>query len=166
MLNFDDELQKYIPEIPRYNQSITIRHLIEHTSGLRDYLVLMFYAGMMFENNYSNEEIIAFVIMTVALIEPGTEQLYCNSGYILLAEIVRRVSGKSLRVFAQEHIFAPLGMKNTHFHDNFRETVNNRAIGYAPSDRVYIVVVIGYKDSILANSNKPSGRVCMVVAQK
>ncbi|MCW5318167.1 serine hydrolase [Nostoc sp. KVJ3] len=135
LLNLDDELQKYIPEIPRYSHSITIRYLIDHTSGLRDYLHLMLFAGMRFENKYSNEEIIALIAQQQSLnFEPGTEQLYCNSGYILLAEIVRRVSGKSLRVFAQEHIFAPLGMKNTHFHDNFREIVKNRADGYAPKN--------------------------------
>ncbi len=135
LLNLDDELQKYIPEIPQYSHSITIRYLIDHTSGLRDYLHLMLFAGMRFENKYSNEEIIALIARQQSLnFEPGTEQLYCNSGYILLAEIVRRVSGKSLRVFAQEHIFAPLGMKNTHFHDNFREIVKNRADGYAPKD--------------------------------
>ncbi|MFQ4140861.1 serine hydrolase domain-containing protein [Chlorogloeopsis sp. ULAP02] len=134
-INLDDELQKYIPEIPQYSQLITIRHLLEHTSGLRDYLALMFFAGMMFENKYSNEEIIALISRQQNLnFEPGTEQLYCNSGYILLAEIVRRVSGKSLRVFAQEYIFAPLGMQNTHFHDNFKEIVENRANGYAPKD--------------------------------
>ncbi|ESA39133.1 hypothetical protein N836_02260 [Leptolyngbya sp. Heron Island J] len=135
LLNLDDELQKYIPEIPRYSQSITIRHLIDHTSGLRDYLNLMFFAGMKFENKYSNEEIIALIARQQSLnFDPGTEQLYCNSGYILLAEIVRRISGKSLRVFAQEHIFAPLGMKNTHFHDNFKDIVENRAVGYALKD--------------------------------
>jgi len=134
-LDLDDELQKYIPEIPQYSQPITIRHLSVHTSGLRDYLMLMFFAGMMFENKYLNEEIIALIARQQSLnFDPGAEQLYCNSGYILLAEIVRRVSGKSLRIFAQEQIFAPLGMKNTHFHDNFKEIVKNRAIGYTPKD--------------------------------
>lgn len=134
-LDLDDELQKYIPENSQYSQPITIRHLSVHTSGLRDYLMLMFFAGMMFENKYLNEEIIALIARQQSLnFDPGAEQLYCNSGYILLAEIVRRVSGKSLRIFAQEQIFAPLGMKNTHFHDNFKEIVKNRAIGYTPKD--------------------------------
>lgn len=134
-ISLDDELQKYIPEIFTYDQPITIRHLLDHTSGLRDYLNLMSLAGMMISNKYPNEEIIALIARQQNLnFAPGTEQLYCNSGYLLLAEIVRRVSGKSFRVFAQEHIFAPLGMKNTHFHDNFREIVENRAIGYDTKD--------------------------------
>lgn len=135
LIQLDDELQEYIPEFSRYSQSITIRHLLDHTSGLRDYLNLMFFAGMRFENKYLNEEIVALISRQQSLnFAPGTEQLYCNSGYILLAEIVKRVSKKSLRDFAQEHIFTPLGMKNTHFHDNFKEIVENRASGYASKE--------------------------------
>ncbi len=135
LLTLDDELQKYIPEIPQYSQPITIRHLINHTSGLRDYLNLMDLVGMIYENDYPDEEFIALIARQQNLnFAPGTEQLYSNSGYFLLSEIVKRVSGKSLRLFAQEQIFAPLGMENTHFHDNFNEIVRNRADGYAPKD--------------------------------
>jgi CubicO group peptidase (beta-lactamase class C family) len=135
LLTLDDELQKHIPEIPQYSHPITLRHLIYHTSGLRDYLALMDFAGMIYENDYPDEEIIALIARQQSLnFEPGIEQLYSNTGYFLLAEIVKRVSGKSLRAFAQEHIFTPLGMENTHFHDNFKEIVRNRADGYAPKD--------------------------------
>jgi CubicO group peptidase (beta-lactamase class C family) len=131
LLTLDDEIQKYIPEIPQQNNPITIRHLIYHTSGLRDYLDLMDWSGMIYENNYSGQEIISLIARQQSLnFQPGAEQLYCNSGYFLLSEIINRVSGKSLRVFAQEYIFAPLGMTNTHFHDNFREIVRNRANAY------------------------------------
>jgi CubicO group peptidase (beta-lactamase class C family) len=133
MLTLDDELQKYIPEIPRYSHPITLRHLIYHTSGLRDYLTLMNMSGMICENKYLTEEIIALLARQQSLnFQPGTERLYSNTGYLLLGEIVKRVSGKSLRVFAEEQIFAPLGMKNTHFHDNFKEIVKNRADSYLP----------------------------------
>ncbi|MFM2303486.1 MAG: hypothetical protein RLZZ135_895 [Cyanobacteriota bacterium] len=135
LLTLDDELQKYIPEIPQYSHPITLRHLIHHISGLRDYLALMDFTGMVYENDYPDEEIIALIAHQQSLnFEPGTEQLYSNTGYFLLAQIVKCVSGKSLRVFAQEHIFTPLGMENTHFHDNFKEIVRNRADGYAPKD--------------------------------
>jgi CubicO group peptidase (beta-lactamase class C family) len=135
LLTLDDELQKYIPEIPTYSHPITIRHLINHTSGLRDYLALMDFAGMIYENDYPDEEIIDLITRQQSLnFQAGSEQLYSNTGYFLLAEIVKRVSGKSLRVFAQEYIFAPLGMKNTHFHDDFRQIVRNRADGYAPKE--------------------------------
>jgi CubicO group peptidase (beta-lactamase class C family) len=132
-LTLDDELQKHIPEIPQYSYPITLEHLIYHTSGLRDYLTLMNMSGMINENKYLTEEIIALLARQQSLnFQPGTDRLYCNTGYFLLAEIVKRVSGKSLRVFAEEQIFAPLGMKNTHFHDNFKEIVKNRADSYRP----------------------------------
>lgn len=135
LLTLDDQLQKYIPEIPQYSQPITLRHLISHTSGLRDYLTLMNMSGIISENSYITEDIISLIARQQSLnFQPGTEQLYCNSGYLLLAEIIKRVSGKSLRLFAEEHIFTPLGMKNTHFHDDFRAIVKNRADAYEPKE--------------------------------
>jgi CubicO group peptidase (beta-lactamase class C family) len=148
LLTLDDELQKYIPEIPQYSHPITLRHLICHTSGLRDYLSLMDLAGMIYENDYPEEEIIALIARQQSLnFQPGTEQLYCNSGYFLLAEIVKRVSGKSLRLFAEEQIFVPLGMKNTHFHDDFKEIVKNRADGYAPKEEGSFQIDMSLHDS-------------------
>jgi CubicO group peptidase (beta-lactamase class C family) len=147
-LTLDDELQKYIPEIPQYSQQITLRHLINHTSGLRDYLNLMDLGGMIYENDYPDEEVIALIARQQSLnFAPGTEQLYSNSGYFLLSEIVKRVSRKSLRLFAQEQIFAPLGMKNTHFHDNFKEIVRNRADGFTPKDGGGFEICMSLHDS-------------------
>jgi CubicO group peptidase (beta-lactamase class C family) len=149
LLTLDDELQKYIPEIPQYSHPITLRHLIYHTSGLRDYLALMDFAGMVHENDYPDEEILALIARQQDLnFQPGTEQLYCNTGYFLLAEIVKRVSGKSLRIFAQEYIFNPLGMINTHFHDNFKEVVRNRADGYAPKDGEDFQIEMSWLDNV------------------
>jgi CubicO group peptidase (beta-lactamase class C family) len=134
-LSLDDQIQKYLPEIRQYEQPITIRHLIHHTSGLRDYIALMELAGWRFENDYSDDELIGLITRQGELnFQPGDEYLYCNTGYLLLAEIIKRVSGVSLRAFADEAIFAPLGMKATHFHDDFGEIVTNRAVGYSPED--------------------------------
>jgi len=92
-------------------------------------------AGMPYENVYSNEEILALIAHQKNLnFEPGTEYSYSNSGYFLLGEIVKRVSGKSLRIFAEEQIFSPLGMRNTRFNDNPREIVKNRADGHEPRE--------------------------------
>jgi CubicO group peptidase (beta-lactamase class C family) len=147
LLTLDDELQQHIPEIPQYSHPITLRHLICHTSGLRDYLNLMDLAGIIWENDYPEEEIIALMVRQQSLnFQPGTEQLYCNSGYFLLAEIVKRVSGKSLRLFAEEQIFVPLGMKNTHFHDDFKEIVKNRADGYMPKEEVGFQIDMSWLD--------------------
>ena len=134
-LSLDDPIQKYLPEIPEYEQPITIRHLIHHTSGIRDYLTLMALANMPFENDYQEPEVVALIARQKALnFLPGEEHLYCNSGYFLLSEIVWRVSGKNLRDFAEENVFGPLGMKHTHYHNNFKEIVPNRASAYGPRE--------------------------------
>jgi len=93
-------------------------------------------AGIRFENEYPDEEVIGLISQQKEFnFVPGEEYLYSNSGYLLLAEIVKRVSGHSLRKFADNHIFNPLGMKNTHFHDDFTEIVKDRAIGYSSNEK-------------------------------
>jgi CubicO group peptidase (beta-lactamase class C family) len=154
LLTLDDELQKYIPEMPQYSHPITLRHLIYHTSGIRDYIALMNFAGIINEHEYPDEETISLIARQQSLnFQPGTEQLYSNSGYFLLGEIVKRVSGKSLRVFAEEHIFTPLGMKNTHCHDNFREIVRNRADGYAPKEGGGFEICMSLRNNNIGASN-------------
>ncbi len=134
-VDLDAPVRRYIPEFPDYADPPTVRHLVHHTSGVRDYIVLMFLAGNRDEDYYTNEEVLAVINRQRELnFAPGAEFLYSNAGYFLLGEIVARVSGTSLRDFAQEHLFAPLGMTHTHFHDDHNEVVANRAIGYAPSD--------------------------------
>jgi len=131
-LNLDDEIQKHLVEMPKYRYPVTIRHLIHHTSGVRDYLTLMDLAGLRYENEYSDEEITGLIARQKRLnFRPGSAYLYSNSGYLLLGEIVKRVSGLTLRQFAHQQLFAPLGMSSTHFHDDFTEIVKNRAAGYA-----------------------------------
>ncbi len=135
MLSLDDPIQKYLPEMPVYEQPITVRHLVHHTSGIRDYLTLMALANMPFENDYQEPEVVGLIARQKALnFKPGDEHLYCNSGYFLMSEIVERVSGKNLRDFAEENVFGPLGMKHTHFHNNFKEIVPHRASAYNPKE--------------------------------
>jgi CubicO group peptidase (beta-lactamase class C family) len=132
-LSLDDDIRKHLPEMPDYGKKITIRHLVHHTSGIRDYCGLMYLAGMPFENDYPEAQIIELIARQKALnFKPGDEHLYSNSGYFLLGEIVQRVSGKSLNEFTKERIFQPLGMEITHFYDDFTRVVKNRAIGYFP----------------------------------
>jgi CubicO group peptidase (beta-lactamase class C family) len=112
----------------------------------------MNFAGIINEHEYPDEETISLIARQQSPnFQPGTEQLYSNSGYFLLGEIVERVSGKSLRVFAEEHIFTPLGMKNTHHHDNFREIVRNRAYGYAPKEGGSFEICMSLRDNIGAS---------------
>lgn len=132
-LSLDDDIRKYIPEMPEYERPISIRHLAHHTSGIRDYLTLTEIAALADDYFYTPEETIELVARQRKLnFLPGEEYLYSNSGYFLLGVIVQRASEKSLGEFAQEHIFKPLGMKNTHFHDDHTMIVKNRADGYSP----------------------------------
>ncbi len=134
VISLDDDIRKYVPEVPKYENTITIRHLIYHTSGVRDYLELMSLAGESFENSFSNDDALEILSRQKALnFRPGEKHLYSNSNYVLLAEIIKRASGKSLREFADENIFRLLGMKNTHFNDDRTMIVKNRVVSYGPS---------------------------------
>jgi len=130
-LSLDDDIRKYLPEMPKYDDTITIRHLIHHTSGIREYQALVTFGGLGTDNAYSDKDILNMLARQKNIsFKPGTKHQYSNSNYHLLGIIVGRVSGKSLRAFAEENIFKPLGMKNTLFFDNRNEVVKNRAQGY------------------------------------
>jgi CubicO group peptidase (beta-lactamase class C family) len=131
-LSFDDSIRKYVPELPGYCDAVTIRHLIHHTGGIRGYLGLLWLAGLDEDFYHSEEEVIKHLLVRQKSLnfKPGEKYQYSNSGYLLLAEIVHRVSGMSFREFALKNILEPLGMKNSHFHDDFYEIVKNRAMSY------------------------------------
>jgi CubicO group peptidase (beta-lactamase class C family) len=128
-------VRKYVPELPDYGVPITIRHLLQHTSGLRDYIGLLQLAGARFEDVTTDDDALAAIVRQKALnFRPGTEHDYSNSGFFLASLIVERVSGKPLREFARERIFAPLGMTRTLFRDDHTSLVPGRATAYAPAD--------------------------------
>jgi CubicO group peptidase (beta-lactamase class C family) len=129
-LSLDDDIRKYLPEMPDYGSHITLRHLIHHTGGIRDYLELEDIAGIPFGMYHEKEALNLICRQKKLNFVPGEESSYSNSGYFLLGVIVKRVSGKSLREFADENIFGPLNMKNSRFHDNYAELVEKRATGY------------------------------------
>ncbi len=132
-LKIDDDVRKYVPELRDYGAVITIRHLLNHTSGLRDYLTLAALALYDEDDFYTDDDVLAMIARQQELnFAPGTDYLYSNSGFFLLSTIVKRVSGKSLRAFAEERILKPLQMPASHFHDDHTEIVRNRATGYAP----------------------------------
>ena len=134
-VDLDENIRVYFPEIRRYAQPITVRHLVHHTSGLRDIYTLMSLAGIRLEDVFTDEQAIELIAaQRETNFEPGSEYLYSNSGYFLLAQLVERASGKTLREFAEERIFAPLGMEDTHFHDRPSHIVDRRAISYQDSD--------------------------------
>ncbi len=132
-LSLTDSVRKYIPELPEWGESISIEHLIHHTSGLRDYLGLWSMSGRSFADEIPLEHAIDLIAQQRGLnFVPGSEWSYSNSGYVLLAEIVGRVTGSSLRQFMDDEAFAPLGMESTLFYDDNAEIVVNRANGYQP----------------------------------
>jgi len=130
-LSLDDDIRKYIPELPNYGQTITIRHILTHTSGLRDYLTLWGLAGVDDADLTTEDDALELIVRQRELnFMPGEQWLYSNSGFFLASVIVKRVSGKSLAQFADEQIFRPLGMTHTRYNDDHMAVIPNRATGY------------------------------------
>src|SRR5207245_1739484 len=135
-LSVNDDIRKYIPELPDYGQKITILHLLNHTSGLRDYLTLMDLAGIPTDSVTTDEDALQMIFRQKALnFAPGSDWLYSNTGFFLLSVIVKRASGKTLREFAAENIFAPLGMDHTQFRDDHTSLIANRAMAYDAKEK-------------------------------
>jgi len=133
-LSLDDDVRKYVPELHDYGKRVTIDHLVHHTSGIRDFWALVDLAGMRFDDGYSVGDVVALAARQRNLnFDPGAEYAYSNTGYILLGVVVQRVTGKTLRQFEAEQIFTPLGMANSHFHDDHNEPVHGRAAAYSPA---------------------------------
>jgi CubicO group peptidase (beta-lactamase class C family) len=135
-LSVNDDVRKHIPELPDYGHKITILHLLNHTSGLRDYLTLMELAGINTDGVTTDEDALALIARQKALnFAPGSDYLYSNTGFFLLSVIVRRASGKTLREFAAENIFGPLGMTHTQYRDDHTALIPNRALAYEPKEK-------------------------------
>jgi CubicO group peptidase (beta-lactamase class C family) len=134
-LSLDDDIRKYVPEIPGYGTPITIRQMLHHTSGLRDFVTLLMFADVDFDDVSTPTQALSILSRQKALnYSPGTQYLYSNSGYFIAGIIVERVSGQSLRQFAQQRIFEPLGMRSTHYKDDHAELVPRRASGYLETE--------------------------------
>jgi len=152
-LSLDADIRTYLPEMPDYAKTygvpVTVNDLIHHTSGIRDIYGLMELAGKRLEDVTPDDSALALIARQKELnFRPGTEYLYSNSGYWLLGKILERVSGKPLRVLADERIFTPLGMTNTHFHDDPGHVMKNRAMSYESDGRG------GFRISYLQNFDK------------
>lgn len=147
-LNMDDDIHKYLPWVPDFKEKITIRHLLNHTSGIRDQWQLLAISGTRLDDVITQEHIVKILSKQQELnSKPGDIYNYCNSGYTMLSEIVRSVTGKTLRQFTDSAIFKPLGMNNTHFHDNYEEIDKNRAYSYQRKGQN------GFSNSVLSYSN-------------
>ena len=131
-LSLDDDVRRYLPEVPDFGTPITIRHLLTHTSGLRDQWALLGIMGRGPGSEvHTTNEILDLVSRQRELNFPvGSEYLYSNTGYTLAAVIVSRVSGMPFARFTDERLFQPLGMRHTQWRDDYRRVVPGRATGY------------------------------------
>ncbi len=140
-LSLDDDVRMYIPEVPDYGRTITLRHMMTHTSGLRDWGSVASIAGWgRGARSHRHAHVLDIVSRQSALnFEPGHEYSYSNTGYNLLAVVVDRVSGIPFAQFSRERIFEPLGMSNTHWRDDYRRIVPRRSTAYSANRDGYVI---------------------------
>ncbi len=146
-ISFEDEVRKYIPELPEYGKPIKIKHLLAHTSGLRDQWATLTLAGWQLEDVITTEQILKLASKQRELnFETGTEFGYCNTGYTLLAEIIKRITGQSFAEFTKTNIFEPLKMENTQFYDDFEKILKNRAYSYERKNNHFVKRKLNYSN--------------------
>jgi CubicO group peptidase (beta-lactamase class C family) len=146
-LSLDDPIRKYIPELPDFGVPITLRQMLAHTSGLRDYEILLHFDGWRLDSPdlLTNDDIFYVLSRQKELnFPPGTDYAYSNTNYVLLAQVVSRLSGQSFPDFAIARLFQPLGMKHTHFRQNHGEVVKNLAYSYIDDDGVLRLCLPNY----------------------
>jgi len=140
-LSLADDIRKYLPDFPIYSKPITVEHLIHHTSGIRDYTELLILNGVRLFKGYDNTEALKMIYRQMGLnFEPGEKWMYSNSNYVLLKEIIEKVSCQPLEEFAKDNIFDPLGMVNTQYNGSHVSIVKNRATRYRKSNGRYLTV--------------------------
>lgn len=132
-IDLDCDIREYLPELPDYGLTITWRHMLHHTSGLRDMWDLLRLAGWRSDDLITFGDTLEIVPRQTALnFTPGGEHLYSNTGYTFQSIIIERVTGRSLRENAEQLIFQPLGLTSTHFHNDHTEIVPGRTQAYLP----------------------------------
>ncbi|MFY9243642.1 MAG: serine hydrolase domain-containing protein [Polaribacter sp.] len=137
-LTLEDTLHSFFPEFPYYAKEIKIKHLLNHTSGIRDYLMIAYLKGLTDADYYQDKDVMNWLVNQNELnFSPGEEYLYSNSGYWLLGQIINRISGMDMNRFAEKEIFEPLQMNSTHFHNDYTRIVKNRVSGYVPYNDTY-----------------------------
>lgn len=131
-LSVEDDVRKYVPELPEYAQTVRISHLLHHSSGLKDWGSVAGLTGWpRGERNYTNNDALRIICRQKTLNNPpGYEFIYSNTNYTLMTIIVERVSGKTLEEFTDQHIFSPAGMDASRWRQDLRQLVNNRAVAY------------------------------------
>jgi CubicO group peptidase (beta-lactamase class C family) len=174
-LSLSDDIRKHFPELPDYGQKITVDHLLTHTSGLRDWTGLRPLTGG------TVVDVVSLILRQRGLnFAPGEEWSYSNSGYVLLTDLVARVSGMSFPDFTRKRMFEPLGMKATMSPVDLRDVIKNRALGYEKEGNGWRVgmyvgnergssggAVLGTaSDLVIWNDALTSGRLGAFVSEK
>jgi len=130
-LSIDDDIREYLPEIPDFGHKITFRHMLHHTSGLRSLHTLLALAGWRGDDMKNNDDLLRFMTKQRDLnFEPGSEYMYCNTGYILMAIIIEKITGDSFADWMTKEIFNPLGLYNTYVEDKYNRVAHNYATSY------------------------------------
>jgi len=139
-LSLDDDIRTYFPKIPNYNEIIKIRHLLNHTSGIRAYHTLMFLSGFDYNQTYyDNKTVLALACKQKNLNnKPGDKVIYGNTNYNILALLIEKISGVDLDTYLKQHILNPLKMNNTFVRVSHGKIIKNKAIGYQQSNDTFI----------------------------
>ncbi|MBT0957078.1 serine hydrolase [Alphaproteobacteria bacterium KMM 3653] len=134
-LTLSDPIRQHLPELPDICTPITIAQCLHHTCGLRDWTEAMGFAGLRLQDVVQTEHVYRWLLRQSGVNHaPGAEHFYCNTGYLVLAKIVERISGESFAAFCHTRIFAPLGMSNTHFREDLQAVIPHRVDSYYRRD--------------------------------
>jgi CubicO group peptidase (beta-lactamase class C family) len=147
-LGLDDDVRKVLPEMPDLGRTVTLRHLLNHTSGIRDHWTLWAMSGGRMDDVIRQQDLMRLVTRQRDLnFEPGAEYLYSNAGYLLLSEVVTRVSGRPFGEWMRANVFEPLGMRSTQVYDDHERLVPGRAYSYQYSKNGLSKAVLSYANS-------------------
>ncbi len=139
-IDLDEDIHTYIPEFQEYGQRLTVRQILQHLSGIRDYFNLFMLAGRLDGMVITEDKIMDILSKQKALnFTPGDKWAYSNSAYFLISQIVKRVDGRNLNDYAQDNIFTPLGMTSSRFQHNHRRPIKNKAHGHVNNDGEWLI---------------------------
>jgi CubicO group peptidase (beta-lactamase class C family) len=131
LLSIDDDIRKYLPDMPDFGHTITIRHMLHHTSGMRSLHAMLELAGWRSDDSRTNEDLYRFMLNQKELnFIPGDEYLYCNTGYMLMVNIIENITKEKFPQWMKANVFEPLGMLNTYVEDRYDRIVLNNATSY------------------------------------
>jgi len=144
-LSVDDDIKNHLPELPDFGEKITIRHMLHHTSGLRSLHAMLGLAGWRGDDSRTNKDLNRFMQNQRDLnFKPGDEYVYCNTGYMLLVNIIEKVTGEKFPEWMKKNVFEPLEMINTYVEDNYSRIVPNNATSYYNSENNGFIRAVEY----------------------